>query len=144
MADAVPVLIWTAGPDGGCTFVNRRWLEFTGRSLEDELGDGWTDNLYPDDRERCVADYRAALQRRAPFEMEYRLRRADGAWRWILVHGEPSTTPTGSSPAFWAPASTSRPGGTPTRPCRRAASSWPRRWRPAAWARSTSTCRPDG
>ncbi len=89
MADSVPALIWTTGTDGGCTFLNRHWTEFTGRPLERELGDGWTESVHPDDLDRCLADFRGALERREPFEMEYRLRRADGAWRWILVRGVP-------------------------------------------------------
>jgi PAS domain S-box-containing protein len=89
MADAVPVLIWTTGLDGGCTFLNRRWLEFTGRELDAELGLGWTDNVHPDDLERCLNDFAKAFERRQPFEMEYRLRRVDGEWRWILVRGVP-------------------------------------------------------
>ena len=90
MADAVPVLIWTTGLDGGCTFLNRRWLEFTGRRLADELGEGWTDNVHPEDVDRCLNEFRKAFERRQPFEMEYRLGRADGQWRWMLVRGVPS------------------------------------------------------
>lgn len=89
MADAVPVLLWTTGTDGGCTFVNRQWLEFTGRMFQQELGDGWTASVHPDDLARCVADYRRAFERREPFEMEYRVRRADGIWRWVLVRAVP-------------------------------------------------------
>ncbi|HEX2047604.1 MAG TPA: SpoIIE family protein phosphatase [Acidimicrobiales bacterium] len=96
MADAVPVLIWTTGLDAGCTFLNRRWLEFTGRDLDDELGLRWTDNVHPDDVDRCLADFREASERREPFETEYRLRRADGEWRWILVRGVPHRDADGS------------------------------------------------
>src|SRR5687767_4835913 len=89
LADALPVLIWITGTDGGCTFVNRRWLDFTGRQLDQELGAGWTESIHPDDVDRCRAEFQAALDRREPFEMEYRLRRADGAWRSILARGVP-------------------------------------------------------
>ena len=95
MADAVPVLIWTTGLDGGCTFLNRRWLEFTGRELADELGEGWTDNVHPEDLDRCLNEFRKAFERRQLFEMEYRLRRADGVWRWMLVRGVPQVDADG-------------------------------------------------
>ncbi len=98
MADSVPVLIWTSDGDGGFTFVNRRWLEFTGRTLSDELGHGWADNVHPDDLDRCRVDHIDALRRHQPFEMELRLRRADGAWRWILARATP-TTDDGATPA---------------------------------------------
>jgi len=100
MADAVPVLIWISGEDGHCTFVNARWLEFTGRNVDAELGDGWTDNVHPDDLHRCIADHRVALERREPFEMEYRLRRADGAWRWILARAVPLSDVAGCFVGF--------------------------------------------
>src|SRR5215213_4561513 len=94
LADAVPVLIWITDIHGGCTYLNQRWLEFTGRELEEELGDGWADNVHPDDLDRCLTDFRAAFDRREPFEMEYRLRRADRAWRWILIRGVPLIDPS--------------------------------------------------
>jgi PAS domain S-box-containing protein len=100
MADAVPVLIWISGTDGGCTFVNARWLEFTGRDVEAELGYGWADNVHPDDLHRCITDHRDAMERREPFEMEYRLRRADGAWRWILARAVPLVDAAGAFAGF--------------------------------------------
>ncbi|MDQ3643327.1 MAG: PAS domain S-box protein, partial [Actinomycetota bacterium] len=89
MADSVPVLIWLSDADGAFTFVNQRWLEFTGRTLDQELGYGWADNVHPDDRAQCTADHCAAIKRREPFELELRLRRADGAWRWVLARAVP-------------------------------------------------------
>ncbi|MBI4693464.1 MAG: EAL domain-containing protein [Gammaproteobacteria bacterium] len=83
IADLAPVMIWLDGTDMGGLFYNRRWLEFTGRSLEDELSFGWETGLHPDDRAQHWADYRAALERKAPITVEYRLRRADGEYRWI-------------------------------------------------------------
>jgi PAS domain S-box-containing protein len=89
MADAAPVMIWLAGPDGGCIDFNRAWLEFTGRTLAQELGDGWAEGVHPGDRDRCMSCYRQALAGRRPFSVEYRLRRADGAWRTVLDRGVP-------------------------------------------------------
>jgi PAS domain S-box-containing protein len=89
MADAAPVLVWMAGPDMGCTYCNQDWLDFTGRTLDQECGDGWAESVHPDDYARWVATYQTAFAARQPFEMEYRLRRADGAYRWVLDRGVP-------------------------------------------------------
>jgi PAS domain S-box-containing protein len=78
MADTAPVMVWMAGPDGRCTFVNKRWLEFTGRSLEDEFGDDWVTGLHPTDIERCKKTYLGSFKTEQPFSMEYRMRRKDG------------------------------------------------------------------
>ena len=89
MADAAPVMIWLAGPDGGCIDFNRAWLEFTGRTLAQELGDGWAEGVHPEDRERCLEVYQKALAARRPFSMEYRLRSAGGTYRAVLDRGVP-------------------------------------------------------
>jgi len=89
LANTAPVMIWMSGPDGGCSFFNERWLEFTGRPTEREVGQGWVEGVHPDDRERCLDSYRSAFGARENFEMEYRLRRADGDYRWILDTGTP-------------------------------------------------------
>ncbi|MGI9145418.1 MAG: PAS domain-containing sensor histidine kinase [Chloroflexota bacterium] len=96
MADTAPVLIWVSGPDMGCTYFNRGWLEFRGRTLAQELGDGWAEGLYPDDAQRVIAAYRAAFEGRRPYSLEYRMRRADGAYRWILVSGTPRHDDSGA------------------------------------------------
>ena len=88
-ADAAPVLIWMAGPDKLCTFFNRRWLDFTGRSMEQELGDGWAEGVHPDDRQRAFQTYVTAFDARESFVLEYRLRRHDGEYRWITDRGVP-------------------------------------------------------
>lgn len=87
MADGAPVLMWMAEPGGKCTFFNKPWLEFTGRTLEQELGEGWLEGVHPEDRNYCVDTYLRAAQRRESYGMEYRLRHADGSYRWMLDRG---------------------------------------------------------
>src|ERR1700682_5078470 len=89
MADFAPVMIWLAGPDRKSVYFNRPWLEFTGRRLEDQLGLKWCDGIHPDDRDDCVAAYKTAFETHAPFEIQYRLRRTDGEFRWLLDKGVP-------------------------------------------------------
>jgi len=87
VANAAPLLIWTTGADNGCTFVNNAWLAFTGRTLEQELGHGWTANIHPADRDQCLATCTAACAERRNIHVEYRKRRADGEYRWVLSSG---------------------------------------------------------
>ena len=96
MADSAPVMMWMSGPDTRCTHFNRRWLEFTGRPLERELGDGWSEGVHPDDLASCLAAYRRAFEARREFTLEYRLRRFDGEYRWVLDHGAARFGPDGS------------------------------------------------
>ncbi|HKQ47904.1 MAG TPA: PAS domain S-box protein [Phycisphaerae bacterium] len=87
--DLVPALIWVAAPDAKSIYLNRPWLSFTGRTLEQELGDGWADCVHPDDVRSCMDTYLDAVRRRRTFHIEYRLRRHDGVFRWLLDTGVP-------------------------------------------------------
>ncbi len=99
-ANAAPVLLWMSGPDKRCTWFNQRWLDFVGRAMEQELGDGWCDNLHPADFDRVLDTYHAAFDARRPYEMEFRLQRDDGAWRWLLERGTPNFGPNGEFQGF--------------------------------------------
>src|SRR5262249_12736155 len=87
--DAAPVLIWMSGPDKLCEFFNKAWLDFTGHTMEQELGNGWVDGVHPDDREKCLEIYTTAFDAHEPFVMQYRLRHHDGEYRWVTDHGVP-------------------------------------------------------
>ena len=89
VADTAPALIWISGIDRRCTYVNKPWLEFTGRSLEQELGNGWAEGVHRDDLQRCLNTFTQSYAREEKFRIEYRLRRHDGDYRWILDIGVP-------------------------------------------------------
>jgi PAS domain S-box-containing protein len=89
VADTAPVLIWMSGLDKKCNFFNKGWLDFTGRRIEEELGEGWVSSVHPEDVQRCVGIYSASFDARVDFEMEYRLRRSDGEYRWLVDYGVP-------------------------------------------------------
>ncbi len=93
--DAAPVMIWSAGAGRRCTYFNRQWLDYRGRMLEEEIGSGWTEGIHPDDLRRCLEAYDANFQQRQLFQVDYRLRRHDGAYRWVLEYGAPWFTAQG-------------------------------------------------
>jgi len=93
MADSAPVLLWVSSTDMQRTFFNQPWLDFTGRTLDQELGYGWAEGLHPDDYQRCLEIYISSFHQRQPFSIDYRLRRADGEYRWVYDNGVPRWTP---------------------------------------------------
>ena len=96
MADSAPVMIWVSGPDKQFEWFNRPWLEFTGRTLDEERGSGWFHGVHHEDLERCVGIYHASFDARQPFTMDFRLARHDGTHRWVLANGVPRHAPDGS------------------------------------------------
>jgi PAS domain S-box-containing protein len=96
VANTAPVMIWMAGTDRLCTYVNQPWLGFTGRPLEAELGNGWAEGIHNEDLNRCLETYSQAFDQRQSFEMEYRVQRNDGEYRWILDIGVPRFNPDGN------------------------------------------------
>jgi PAS domain S-box-containing protein len=92
VANSAPVMIWMSRTDKLCNYFNEPWLLFTGRALESELGNGWADGVHPADLPRCLRSYNESFDRREPFRMQYRLRRYDGEYRWILDTGVPRFT----------------------------------------------------
>ena len=89
MADRAPVLLWMSGKDTSCDYFNKTWLDFTGRSLEAEIGSGWLEGVYLEDRDSYTKMYNESYAERKPFSTEYRLKRHDGEYRWILANGVP-------------------------------------------------------
>ncbi|GEM49072.1 PAS domain-containing sensor histidine kinase [Deinococcus cellulosilyticus] len=100
VADQAPVMIFMASPDQSCTFLNRSWLDFTGRTPEQDLGFGWVQSIHPDDLEHCLQVTREAHEKRIPFDLEMRVRRFDGVWRWVVNRGIPRLTPEGEFRGF--------------------------------------------
>jgi len=96
MADSSPVMLWMSGTDALCNFFNHSWLEFSGKPMAAELGAGWAEGVHAFDFQRCMDTYMSSFRERKPFEMEYRLLRNDGEYRWILDRGTPRYAPDGT------------------------------------------------
>ena len=96
MANTAPVMIWMSDTDRLCTFFNKSWLDFTGRALEQELGNGWTAGVHPEDFDHCLKTYVGSFDARREFSMDYRLRRSDGEYRWVLDNGVPRFASNGA------------------------------------------------
>jgi two-component system, LuxR family, sensor kinase FixL len=96
LADTAPVMIWMSGPDKLCNFFNKGWLDFTGRTVDQELGNGWTDGVHPDDFQRCLHTYTTSFDLRQEFTMQYRLRRRGGEYAWVLDTGVPRLAADGA------------------------------------------------
>lgn len=96
LADTTPVLIWMSDPSGSCTFFNQPWLDFTGRPASEQIGEGWTQSIHPEDRARVIETYWRAVTSRTPFRSEYRLRRDDAAYHWMIGYGVPRIGEDGS------------------------------------------------
>ena len=89
LAEHCPALLWIASPDARYDYVNDTWLRFTGRSLQEELGQGWTQCVHPEDLPLSLETYERRVREGVPFEIEFRLRRHDGVYRWMLDRGVP-------------------------------------------------------
>lgn len=100
LMDTAPVMIWCSGPHGDSTYFNKVWLDFTGRTMQQELGDGWTVGIHPEDYDRRQTLYAEHFARREEFRVEYRLRRKDGEWRWVLGTGVPRYDAAGDFEGF--------------------------------------------
>jgi PAS domain S-box-containing protein len=100
MADSAPVLIWITMSDDRFMWFNKVWLDFTGRKLEQELGDGWTEGVHPEDLQECIDIHASAFEARQPFSTEYRLRSRDGSYRHVLANGVPRFSPQGEFVGF--------------------------------------------
>jgi PAS domain S-box-containing protein len=96
VSDSAPVMIWQSATDKLCNYFNKTWLEFTGRTLQQELRDGWAEGVHPEDLETCLDTYISSFDKREAFRMQYRLRRFDGKYRWILDIGVPRFAQDGS------------------------------------------------
>ncbi|RJR35495.1 MAG: PAS domain S-box protein [Desulfobacteraceae bacterium] len=96
LVEQSPIMIWRSGTNADCDYFNERWLAFTGRTMEEEHGNGWAEGVHPDDFQRCLKIYLGAFEKREIFEMEYRLRRQDGTYRWIFDRGVPFLDPQGN------------------------------------------------
>jgi two-component system CheB/CheR fusion protein len=96
MSDNAPVMIWMSDADQQCNFVNKTWLSFTGKTFQEQTGKGWLQGIHPEDRDIFFESYDSAYMERAEFKIDYRLKRHDGHYRWIMNHGVPRYTNDGT------------------------------------------------
>jgi len=89
IVESSPYMIWRSGKDALCNYFNTTWLNFTGKTMDEEVGTGWAEGVHPEDYDICLKTYLDAFEKHEPFEMEYRLKRRDGIWRWINDRGVP-------------------------------------------------------
>jgi PAS domain S-box-containing protein len=101
LADGAPVMIWMSGRDMGCFYFNRSWLDYRGRTTQEEFGNGWANGVHPEDLERCVQHYVGSFEQRASFAMSYRLQHHSGEYRWILDRGVPHYDADGEFLGFY-------------------------------------------
>jgi PAS domain S-box-containing protein len=100
LLDTAPLMVWISGPDAMCNFFNRAWLEFRGRGMHEELGNGWAEGLHPDDRDLCLETYLKAFTARQAFRLEFRLQRASGEFSWVEGRGTPQVDEYGRFDGF--------------------------------------------
>ena len=100
LMDSAPVMVRMTGGDGLCQYFNRAWLEFRGRTVEQEQGNGWAEGLHPDDHDLCMETYLKSFSARQPYRLEYRLRRRDGEYRWVEDTGVPRFEEDGTFAGF--------------------------------------------
>lgn len=112
LADGAPVMIWMSGTDLGCFYFNRAWLDFRGRTLQQESGNGWAEGVHPEDLEPCVQHYIGSFEKRVPFAMSYRLLHHAGDYRWILDRGAPHFDADGKFLGFYGGCAETHPDST--------------------------------
>jgi PAS domain S-box-containing protein len=95
LAESLPHLVWTCAPDGQCDYLSRQWVEYTGIPEAEQLGYGWANQLHPEDRDRAQSEWQKATVQGAPFDIEFRIRRADGVFRWFKTRAIPLRNPAG-------------------------------------------------
>ena len=100
LVEQAPIMIWRCNRDAKCDYFNDRWLEFTGRTLNEELGDGWATGVHADDMDRCLKIFLTSFKKQEVFEMEYRLKRNDGEYRWLFDRGVPFKDESGEFKGF--------------------------------------------
>jgi len=100
LVEQAPILIWRANTNALCDYFNERWLEFRGRTMDQEYGNGWAEGVHPEDFDQCLKIYMDNFEKRQVFEMEYRLKRHDGMYRWIFDRGVPFYKDNGEFAGF--------------------------------------------